>query len=130
MATLVQGAVDFSSLLSLGDAPVVGQRGNKSVSLSPSITFQLCPYARPLTPAFALGSMDPESTRHNLDLRPSPDLEEFARSFDAWLVSTMATNSEQIWKRAYSVEELSKDFNSIFGPEWGEFMDTFCRLSN
>ena len=53
--TLVKGTVDFASLLSLGDAPVVGQRGNKSVSLSPSLVFQLCPYSAPLTPAFALG---------------------------------------------------------------------------
>ena len=28
------------------------------------------------------------------------------------------------------LEELSRDFNTIFGPEWGEFMDTICRLSN
>ena len=28
------------------------------------------------------------------------------------------------------IEELSRDFNTIFGPEWGEFMDTLCRLSN
>ena len=27
-------------------------------------------------------------------------------------------------------EELSKDLYTIFGPEWGEFMDTICRLSN
>lgn len=27
------------------------------------------------------------------------------------------------------IEELSRDFNFIFGPEWGEFMDTICRLS-
>ena len=99
MATLVQGAVDFSSLLALGDAPVVGQRGNTSVSLSPSLTFQLCPCATPLTPAFQLGSLDSESTRHNLDLRPSPQLEAFAQSFDHWIVQTMAAKSEQIWKK-------------------------------
>jgi hypothetical protein len=27
------------------------------------------------------------------------------------------------------LEELSRDFTTIFGPEWGEFMDTVCRLS-
>lgn len=27
-------------------------------------------------------------------------------------------------------EELSRDINILFGPEWGEFMDTVCRLSN
>ena len=27
------------------------------------------------------------------------------------------------------LEELSKDLNTMFGPEWGEFMDTICRLS-
>lgn len=26
------------------------------------------------------------------------------------------------------LEELSKDLYAIFGPEWGEFMDTICRL--
>ena len=28
------------------------------------------------------------------------------------------------------LEEFAHDFNFIFGPEWGEFMDTLCRLSD
>ena len=27
------------------------------------------------------------------------------------------------------IEELSNDIYILFGPEWGEFMDTICRLS-
>ena len=43
-------------------------------------------------------------------MRPSPQLEAFAQSFDDWVVAAMAAKSEQIWKKAYSAEELAKGY--------------------
>ena len=45
------------------------------------------------------------------------------------LGADLAETVDLLTEKRPPLEELSKDLHSLFAPEWGEFMDTICRLS-
>ena len=45
------------------------------------------------------------------------------------LGADLSETIEMMTDNTNPLEELSNDIYTIFAPEWGEFMDTICRLS-
>jgi len=63
-----------------------------------------------VTCPFGISSWEEDSARKNLELRCTPELEEFFGGLDAWAVAYIAQHSNRLLKKQLSVETIRENY--------------------